>query len=290
MATKVKKEKTHAAHGKSAVRAVATAPVSSAPQSTTQDVPKTPVAVTSSVKATPVAPIQAPTSAPAAKTVKAAPVYKAPEVAAAQSPKAPVKTDVQSSQKVVPNVQATPGTAKQQTVTKIVPVAVQPGQTVRVVRTSTKPLSNNKKLLLAAVPGFFGVMGLSQFYQGKKMKGLAFFVSGIVASFVSSWYIIIQSRLEALTSHSAQLSPYALSFLSSLDMNASLASKLSVDLMGVVAALWGLQLFDAMGPFISRQTVAILTTAVGQKVPVPMPTVRRAISPAPKQPFAESSK
>jgi hypothetical protein len=173
-----------------------------------------------------------------------------------------------------------------QMVTRLVPIRVQPGQTVRVVRTSPRQLSSSKKLLLAAIPGFFGLMGLSQLYQGKRTRGLAFFFGGVLASFLSSWYIIIPARFEALAMKGVMLSPYALSFFSSMDINASLAGKLSVDLMGVVVALWGLQLFDAMGPFISKQTVAVITSAVGQKVAVPMPTVRRAIAAAPNPSFS----
>ena len=51
-------------------------------------------------------------------------------------------------------------------------------------------------------------------------------------------------------------------------------------------ALYGLQLFDAMGPFISKQKAAVITTAVSQKVAVPMPIARRAIVGAPTQTFA----
>ncbi|MDG6925907.1 MAG: hypothetical protein JRN09_05090 [Nitrososphaerota archaeon] len=150
-------------------------------------------------------------------------------------------------------------------------------------------MSNPKKLMLAAIPGFFGLMGLSQLYQGKRTKGLAFFIGGVLASFLSSWYIIIPSRFEALATKGAMLSPYAISFFSSMNINASLAGKLSVDLMGVVVALWGLQLFDAMGPFISKQTVAVITSAVGQKVTVPLPTVRRAIAAAPNPTFSATA-
>jgi len=165
---------------------------------------------------------------------------------------------------------------------------LRPGQRIRIVRTS-KPKSNSKKLFLAAVPGFFGLMGLSQLHQGKRAKGFAFFIAGLVASFVSSWYVLIPARFEALLTKGAFLPPYALSFLSSTNLSASLASKLSVDMIGVVMALWALQTFDAMDAFISRRTVAVISTAVSQKVTVPMPAVRRAIAAAPTQSFASSA-
>jgi hypothetical protein len=148
-----------------------------------------------------------------------------------------------------------------------------------------------KKLLLAAIPGFFGIMGLSQLYQGKKMKGAAFLVGGLVASFVSSWYMIIPARIESLLTHGTNLPPYALSFLSSLAINPSLASKLSVDLMGVVAVVWALQLFDAMGPFFTKQSmIGIASSSQGPRVPLPLPSpsVRRAITPAPSPTFKAS--
>ena len=111
--------------------------------------------------------------------------------------------------------------ANAQTVTIMAPVVSQPGQNMRVVKESTKPTSRTKKLLLAAVPGFFGLMGLSQLYQGKTFKGLAFFMGGMVASFISSWYIIVPAVLESVVMRSKSLPPYALSFLSSSPVTAA---------------------------------------------------------------------
>jgi TM2 domain-containing membrane protein YozV len=163
------------------------------------------------------------------------------------------------------------------------------GKAVQMVRfrkaAAKKPASAGRKLLLAALPGFFGLMGLSQLYQGRRRTGLTFFISGAVLSFVSSWYILIGARVAALISHGSLLPAYAISLLSSTSMNASLASKLSMDLLGVVAILWGLQLFDAMGAFVSRQTIATLSSAAEKRAPLRVPALRRAITSAPKQPF-----
>ncbi len=117
-------------------------------------------------------------------------------------------------------------------------------------------------------------MGLGQLYQGKKLRGFAFCFAGALTSFLSSWYIIVPARLEALASGSHFSSPYMLSFLSSTGMNASLASKLSVDLMGVVLVLWAIQLFDAMGPLAKNQTTS-LVSSVGQNISVPRPMIGR---------------
>jgi hypothetical protein len=126
----------------------------------------------------------------------------------------------------------------------------KPVQVVRIRRSQArKQASAMKRLLIAAVPGFFGLMGLSQVYQGRKATGFAFFLAGAIASFLSSWYIIILSRIDAALTHGAILPAYALSLISSLNVSSPLASKLSVDMLGVVAVLWAVQLFDAMGPF-----------------------------------------
>lgn len=165
-------------------------------------------------------------------------------------------------------------------------------QLIRFNKTEPKGPSNLRKLLLAAIPGFFGVMGLSQLYQGKKVKGAAFLAGGLVASFVSSWYTIIPARLQGLFTHGAPQPAYALSFLSSLNINASLASKLSVDLMGVVAVVWALQLFDAMGPFFTKQNIVSVAATASSKAPIPLPlpapAVRRAITPTPNPSFMAS--
>ncbi len=166
----------------------------------------------------------------------------------------------------------------------------KPVQMVRIRRSQLqKQSSTAKKLLFAAVPGFFGLMGLSQVYQGRKLSGLLFFLTGAIVSFLSSWYIIIPSRIDAALTHGSFLPAYALSLLSSTGMSASLASKLSMDLLGVVAVIWAVQLFDAMGPFFGRPSMATVTSASGSKISIPFPTLRRAIVSAPNTPFRSSS-
>lgn len=162
-------------------------------------------------------------------------------------------------------------------------------QLIRFNKFEPKGPTNLKRLLLAAIPGFFGVMGLSQIYQGKKVKGAIFFAAGLIASFVSSWYLIVPARVDALFTHAAIQSPYSISFLSSLNIDPSLASKLSVDLLGVVAVVWALQLFDAMGPFFSKESIVSMAPTTVTKMPLPLPLpspgARRAITPATIQNF-----
>lgn len=113
-----------------------------------------------------------------------------------------------------------------------------------------------KKAVLAAVPGFFGLMGLSQLYQGRKAVGSAFLFSGILLSFLSAWYSIILGRLDSLLFKGQQLTPYALSYLSSIGGNASFGSKVAMDLLGVMVAIWGLSVYDALGSVFSGQAKA----------------------------------
>jgi hypothetical protein len=122
-------------------------------------------------------------------------------------------------------------------------------------------------MILAAIPGFFGLMGLGQLYEGKRTRGLAFLFAGIAVSFLSSWYIILPSRIDAFLFGGTLPSAYALSFLAPIFGTSQLAGRLSLDLLGVVMVLWGLQLFDAMGPIFARKQAAIATVAQTTNAP-----------------------
>ena len=104
-----------------------------------------------------------------------------------------------------------------------------------------------KKTFLAAVPGFFGLMGLSQLYQGRKLVGFSFLASGALISFLSSWYIILFGRIGSFVFKGAQPSAYALTFLSSVGGNAEVGSKIAMDLLGLLIVVWGLSVYDALG-------------------------------------------
>jgi len=129
-------------------------------------------------------------------------------------------------------------------------------QYVRFKKAPAKHLSTRRKLLLAAVPGFLGVMGISQFYQERRIAGALFLLSGAIVSFLSSWYLIILARVDALVTHGTILSAYSLSFLSSAGLDPTFADKLSADLLGVVALLWAFQLFDAVSPIFKGERAA----------------------------------
>ena len=132
-------------------------------------------------------------------------------------------------------------------------------------------------MLLAALPGFFGVMGLSQLYQGKKVLGTTFLLSGAVLAFLSSWYIILPSRIDVFLLKGQFLSPYALSFLSSTSVSAGLGSKLAIDLLGLLMVVWGVQLFDAVGSFFGTSPAVMVTAAAPrQGLPLRAPEIPMA--------------
>jgi hypothetical protein len=121
-----------------------------------------------------------------------------------------------------------------------------------------------KKVFLATVPSFFGLMGLSQLYQGRKLMGFSFLVSGAIISFVSSWYIILLGRIDSFLFNGNQLSAYALSFLSSFGGNTSFGNKLTLDLLGLLMVVWGLQMFDALGSVFTSRNAAVANSLQGQ--------------------------
>jgi hypothetical protein len=121
-----------------------------------------------------------------------------------------------------------------------------------------------RRSFLAAVPGFFGLMGLSQISQGRKLVGFSFLASGALLSFLSSWYLIILGRLDAFFFKGAQLSPYALSYLSSVGGNSAVGSKLAFDLLGVLVVVWGLSVYDALGSVFTARRSASATALQGQ--------------------------
>jgi hypothetical protein len=123
-----------------------------------------------------------------------------------------------------------------------------------------------KKALLAAVPGFFGFMGLSQLFQGRKLVGLSFLASGALISFLSSWYIILIGRIASFLFNGQQLSAYDLSLLSSVGGNPEVGSKLVMDLLGVLIVVWGLSVFDAIGSVFATKRAAEASSLQEQSV------------------------
>jgi hypothetical protein len=109
-------------------------------------------------------------------------------------------------------------------------------------------LGSTKKLLLSAVPGFFGIMGLGQFFEKRTKRGLFFLLVGGALSILSSWYTIVPERIYSLVTGTAALPPYALSWMSLFTgYSASLGEALVMFLV-FIPAMWGLQIYDAFSP------------------------------------------
>jgi len=139
-----------------------------------------------------------------------------------------------------------------------------------------KSVGNGKWLILAVLPSFFGLMGLGQLYQGKKTKGLAFLVAGIVASILSSWYLLLPNRIDSFLFGGTLTSSYSLSLILPMFGSNAFAGRLSLDMLGVVVVIWGLQLFDAMGPIFNSSAAAAIATPQVNAPSWNVPTVAAA--------------
>ncbi len=113
-----------------------------------------------------------------------------------------------------------------------------------------------RDVALAAIPSFFGLMGLAQLRQGRWSRGVAFLVEGLALGAVSSWYMILPSRIGE--------------FLSGQKIQAvtSLAWTSSAPVVGILLAaflfVWIIQLTDAVrytGGGLGQTTDAAARTA-----------------------------
>jgi hypothetical protein len=101
-----------------------------------------------------------------------------------------------------------------------------------------------RRILLAAIPGFFGLMGLSQLREKKKAKGLLFLVAGIVSSILSSWYLLIPQRISELAFGSSFAASTSLFWLSRIS-GPIMGSEVSMLMLASVLMIWVFQVFDA---------------------------------------------
>jgi hypothetical protein len=113
---------------------------------------------------------------------------------------------------------------------------------------SFRPSRSVKSLVLATVPGFFGVMGLGQFFGKRRTEGVLFMAAGAMISFLSSWYTILPERIYGLVSGGTPLPPYALSWMSHFTGYNIVASEFSLILLALVPAMWALQVYDSISP------------------------------------------
>jgi hypothetical protein len=120
-------------------------------------------------------------------------------------------------------------------------------------------------LLLAAIPGFFGLMGLGQIYEKRRTRGMFFLIAGAILSFLSSWYTILPERVATFLTGSAVLPPYALSWMSYFTGYNAVAGEASMVLLAFVPAMWAFQVYDSVSPIV-------VASAPHRKSPIKMPT------------------
>jgi hypothetical protein len=96
---------------------------------------------------------------------------------------------------------------------------------------------------LAAIPGFFGLMGLAQFKEGNKSRGLGFLGAGLALGALSSWYFILPERLGEFLGGKQVMPVASLSWLSAIG---SSADWLVAALLAAFLLLWVVQLYDAV--------------------------------------------
>jgi len=130
--------------------------------------------------------------------------------------------------------------------------------------------SSAKKLLLSAVPGFFGLMGLGQLYEKRRKTGSFFLGAGAALSFFSSWYTILPERIYAFITGSAAAQPYALTWMSRFTGYNATLGEISIMLLAFVPALWALQVYDSISPIAIAAQVARASKQVGGAPAVPM--------------------
>jgi hypothetical protein len=171
----------------------------------------------------------------------------------------------------------TPSRAEEAVVTNSFPSPISHPQSsamapVSFIGRSLQPSPSVKKLLLAAVPGFFGVMGLGQIFAKRRSRGMLFLVAGALISFFSSWYTILPERIASLLTGGAALPPYALSWMSYFTGYSAVAGEASMILLALVPAVWALQLYDSISPIV----VATPSHQMNALLKVPSATIARS--------------
>jgi hypothetical protein len=138
--------------------------------------------------------------------------------------------------------------------------------------------SSVKKLLLSAVPGFFGLVGLGQLYEKRRKTGSLFLGAGAALSFFSSWYTILPERIYAFISGGAAVQPYALTWMARFTGYNATLGEISIMLLAFVPALWALQVYDSVSPITIASQVARASKSMsaGPSVPMAAPMMAKA--------------
>jgi hypothetical protein len=140
---------------------------------------------------------------------------------------------------------------------------------------SFRPSHSVKRLLLSTVPGFFGIMGLGQFYEKRRTEGVVFMAAGAMISFLSSWYTILPERIYGLVSGGTPLPPYALSWMSHFTGYNIAASEFSLILLALVPAMWAFQVYDSVSPIAISASPHRMRSSVSSSVKIVSPAIAR---------------
>ncbi len=144
------------------------------------------------------------------------------------------------------------------------------------VSSRLKMSSSLKKMLLSAVPGFFGLMGLGQLYEKRRKTGSFFFGAGALLSIFSSWYTILPERIFSFVSGGAALPPYALTWMSRFTGYNSSLGELSIVLLAFIPALWALQLYDSVSPIMIAVQAAARPLSAAPAIPKALPIATKS--------------
>jgi hypothetical protein len=95
-----------------------------------------------------------------------------------------------------------------------------------------------KKVALAVIPGFFGVMGLGQLVERRFARAAVYFLAGFEVSLFSSWYNFCFDKIMLIL----RGQPFGtLNFVSDV---------YTLSAFLIIMGVWGLQVFDASVPII----------------------------------------
>ena len=101
-------------------------------------------------------------------------------------------------------------------------------------------------LALATIPAFFGLMGLSQLKEGRRSRGISFLIAGLALGALSSWFLILPSRIGEFFSSQPMPAVATLSWLSSSFGGSTASSWVIGSLLVAFLLVWVLQLTDAI--------------------------------------------
>jgi len=115
-----------------------------------------------------------------------------------------------------------------------------------------------RDLILSAFPAFFGLMGLAQLREGRWSRGVAFLITGLVLGGLSSWFLILPSRIGELVSAQPMPAVSSFSWLYSV-LGGSITSSWVIALsLSAFLLVWIVQLLDTVTYINKYSAVKVL--------------------------------